>query len=308
MGLTRLAAEFLVQARSQGVEFGDSLTLGRQVMFISPVDAAKLLRRYKLFPEGLSEEEFYRQQFSSPYVADAFLRALGAKEVTAMDFTDYEGPVISHDLNQPVRDELKDRFDTVIDGGTLEHVFNFPTAIQNCMEMVKVGGTLFIVTPANNHFGHGFYQFSAELFYRVFTPANGFEVQRIHAAENEVFGTSIGRRLIPVEYPGRAYSVSDPDQLRRRVILATKRPVYMLVQAKRIERKPIFETSPQQSDYAAAWDLQSSHKAVTFNPKWAKLKHIQLHWLPALCRLNPFFFWNQVRKRSLGNRENFKKV
>jgi 2-polyprenyl-3-methyl-5-hydroxy-6-metoxy-1,4-benzoquinol methylase len=53
----------------------------------------------------------------------------------------------------------------VFDGGTLEHIFDYPTAIKNCMKMVKPGGHLLLTTPANNWFGHGFYQFSPELFY-----------------------------------------------------------------------------------------------------------------------------------------------
>ena len=34
------------------------------------------------------------------------------------------------------------------------------------------------ITPANNFFGHGFYQFTPELFFRIFSAANGFEVER----------------------------------------------------------------------------------------------------------------------------------
>jgi hypothetical protein len=30
------------------------------------------------------------------------------------------------------------------------------------------------VTPANNQMGHGFYQFSPELFFRVFSQENGY--------------------------------------------------------------------------------------------------------------------------------------
>lgn len=53
----------------------------------------------------------------------------------------------------------------MVDGGALEHTFNVPVALTSYMEMVRVGGRLILVSPANDHFGHGFYQFSAELFY-----------------------------------------------------------------------------------------------------------------------------------------------
>ena len=77
-------------------------------------------------------------------------------------------------MNLPIGDDLKRKFSVVIDGGTLEHVFNFPVAIKNCMQMLDVGGHFFVHTMANNFMGHGFYQFSPELFYRVFSPENGF--------------------------------------------------------------------------------------------------------------------------------------
>jgi len=41
----------------------------------------------------------------------------------------------------------------VIDSGSLEHIYNFPVAIANCMKMVKVGGSFFIFNMANNHMG-----------------------------------------------------------------------------------------------------------------------------------------------------------
>ena len=86
-----------------------------------------------------------------------------------MDASSFEGATVVHDLNLPITEALKGRFDVVCDAGTIEHVMNFPTAIRNCMEMVRVGGHLILGTPANNFFGHGFYQFSPELWFRLFS-------------------------------------------------------------------------------------------------------------------------------------------
>ena len=305
MGLTHFSTEFLMQARRQGIRFGRTLTLGHQSMFVSPIKLARMLKRYGAFPTGMTDEAFYRGQFSSPYVADELIRILGASEVVSMDFVAYEGANIEHDLNLPISDSLKKQFDTVIDGGTLEHVFNFPVAIRNCMEMVKVGGTIFIGTPANNHFGHGFYQFSAELFYRVFSEANGFRVDRMHVAESEIFGTRLRGRPVAVEYLGRPYFQWPilPEVKQRVLLLATRMPVYMLVQATRVADKPIFAQTPQQSDYQAMWAGTEQASPIggqlQYSPRWANLKHLQLYWLPKLCRLNPFFYWRALRARSL---------
>ena len=58
---------------------------------------------------------------------------------------------------------LRERFSVVIDGGLLEHVFDFPTAIRNCMRMVRQGGHLILNLPVNNFPGHGFYKFGPGL-------------------------------------------------------------------------------------------------------------------------------------------------
>jgi hypothetical protein len=80
--------------------------------------------------------------------------------VVTLDNSAYEGAAIVIDLNAPLPDALKNRFTAVIDGGCLEHIFNFPQAIKNSMEMLSIGGHFLGITPANNFCGHGFYQFS----------------------------------------------------------------------------------------------------------------------------------------------------
>jgi hypothetical protein len=142
-------------------------------------------------------------------------------------------------LNTPIAPELRERFDVVYDGGTLEHVFNFPVALQNCMELTRVGGHVFIHTVTNNYCGHGFYQFSPELFFRAFSALNGFAVERmvLHA---------IGPY-------GRWYEVSDPEQIRSRVELITFCPMQLLIHAKRIAVLDL-ATPPQQSDFVPRWD------------------------------------------------------
>ncbi len=127
----------------------------------------------------------------------------------------------------------------VLDGGSLEHVFNFPVAIRNCMKMLKVGGHYIGITPANNFMGHGFYQFSPELFFSIFTMENGFEMIDIIAFE--------------AKQRAAWFLVKSPISVRSRVTLTNSVPVYLFILAKRVTRCPIFESSPQQSDYVSIW-------------------------------------------------------
>jgi hypothetical protein len=127
----------------------------------------------------------------------------------------------------------------VIDGGSLEHVFNFPRAIASCMQMLRVGGHYFATTPANNFMGHGFYQFSPELFYRVFSPDNGFAVERMVAYQEC--------------WPYVWHDVLDPEQVRQRVTLINRYPTYLLVEGKKVDAVVPFSKTPQQSDYVVLW-------------------------------------------------------
>ena len=233
MGLDLNAVQFLLRAHRQGVSFESVLTIGRLKLDVFPTALLELLRR-----RGLPVEPFPEQLPQTVY-AEPFFRCLGAKNVCSLDASDYEGASFIHDLNQPIPAEWRERFDVVCDGGTLEHVFNFPVALRNCMEMVRADGHLFLDAPGNNWFGHGFYQFSPELFYRALSEGNGYEVVEMiaHAAGPQA----------------RWYRVADPTAVQSRVELISYTLIHLLVCARRNRIVELFRQMPQQSDYTVLW-------------------------------------------------------
>lgn len=232
MALDRNGTKFLLYARSAGVDFSRTAMIGRQEMHASRDELGANLRQFGM-PAEQSET-----LLSSGYAED-FLRHLGAEEVVSFDASPYESASVVHDFNRPISDEYKARFTAVLDGGTLEHVFNYPTALKNCMEMVADDGHFLAITPTNNQMGHGFYQFSPELFYRVFSADNGFEIARM---------------MIFEEAPGSPwYDVADPDVVKERVALINTQSTMLLIIARKVRSVEIFETMPQQSDYTAVW-------------------------------------------------------
>ena len=244
MGIDKDVAKFLLSARERQVDFKNSLMLGNQKLQFFNYDYTHLADAFKL------------DNFTRIKTASDFLRFLGAEEISAMDFSDYEGATILHDLNKPVGVELKGKYTFVLDGGTTEHVFNFPLALANAMEMVATGGHLVIITGGNNFLGHGFYQFSPELFYRALSEENGFAVKRMIAAE-------VG---------GRWYEVADPKDIKARVELVNDKPVYLMVLAQKLASKPLFTSAPQQSDYVEMWQNEAANRTGEDAP--GKLKSI----------------------------------
>ena len=207
--------------------------VGRQHLYLSreEADANVVLRPFSEMLDALRS--------TSGGYSESFLHELGAKEIVSLDYSDYEGATLLHDLNQPVPMEWEQGYDLILDGGSLEHVFQYPTALASCMRMVKRGGHFVSVTPSNNFSGHGLYQFSAELFFRVFSRENGFSLPLVALAE--------------ARSGGRIYRIEDPAKLRHRVLFGGKGPLVLLVVARRDEICPLFTNSPVQSDYADVW-------------------------------------------------------
>src|SRR3954454_677486 len=163
MGLETTAATLICAAKKIGAEFEHCATIGRQGFGVPK----HLLRRIAsvLDLPKMNVDDLSREKFSEP-----FFYALGAQEVNSIDFSDYEGASHIHDMNRPIPESLSKRYSFIFDGGSLEHVFNSPQAFRNCMEMLKIGGYFVQVTMANNALGHGFWQLSPEVMYRMFAP------------------------------------------------------------------------------------------------------------------------------------------
>jgi len=274
MGIDGEAARFLLAGRQAGVSYRRCATLGRMNYFLGRREMASLLREYGLDPGRYPK--LFATGYSPVRYAEDFWEMLGVEELVTVDASDFEGATRVHDLNRPIPEDLRNRFDAVCDIGTLEHVFDFSTAIRNCMEMVRVGGHFLMLCPANNFFGHGFYQFQPELFHRVFEPANGFQLESLITVE-------CGPRR-------RWYSTADPQVIRARVTLVNAWPVFLFARARRVGEIPAALKPPQESDYVAAWNRQATHAQSggidrLAQPGLLSLKRWLIERLPRLARL-----------------------
>jgi hypothetical protein len=102
--------------------FGDVLMIGRQDLNVYPVKMRRGLTRAGL-PDELFPPDAPDTRFAEPV-----FKSLGARSMASLEASAFEGAKFVHNLNQPVGNEFKQRFDLVYDGGTFEHVFNFPAA------------------------------------------------------------------------------------------------------------------------------------------------------------------------------------
>jgi len=107
-----------------------------------------------------------------------------------MDYSDYEAADYIFDLNcENIPTELLDKFDLILDGGTIEHVFHLPNVLRNIFKMLKIGGRIIHFSPSSNHMDHGFYMFSPT-FFSDYYKTNNFDINSIqvirHTTHHEV--------------------------------------------------------------------------------------------------------------------------
>lgn len=236
MGIDLHNLNFLAHAQDLGVSFDRTLAIGRQALFIEPrpLEAHRVRRSLPPLREPAVAPGAPR------YFEPLTQQWLGARVADSVDASPYENARLIHDMNLPwPRDGAlaaeRGSYDAVLDFGCLEHVFDFPTAWRNCIDLCKVGGHVFHALPANNLSGHGFYQFSPELFCNLYQPSRGFELR--------------GLFFVLKAEPRLWWRVANPLQVKRRVNLCNSHEVYLLVLARKLaEPGPL--PAPQQSDYA----------------------------------------------------------
>ena len=162
--------------------------------------------------------------------------------------------------------------------------------------MVKKGGSLFIFTMANNHPGHGFYQFSPELFFRIFQPENGFTIRDVILEKHPFPGSELSGH-------NKCYKVVDPVTVRTRVGLVSDSPVMIMVHAVRTDIKPIFSRFPIQSDYEFLYETKtkSGTSSSSLKSLTKLIRKSAYGYLPAGIK-NSMTGWLQLRRYSFSNK------
>jgi len=220
MGLDAPGLRHLIYCRRYG-DYGQTLTIGRQQLLLKPEALWHRLgtkKTYLGYCEDLLRDEF------------------GASRVDSIDYSAYEGSTLVYDPGEEIKNP-PGQYDTVIDYGTLEHIFNINTALLNISKLCKVGGQIIHLLPANQQCGHGFWQMSPELFFSLYTEANGYE-------STEVFFYNCLD-----ENDCRKLTRPEPGQ---RLLLKDIQPMYVAVRTI-LKRADFSHRNVYQSDYVHTW-------------------------------------------------------
>lgn len=103
-----------------------------------------------------------------------FLRARGMREIRVIDLFDARAD-LRYDMNHPVPPAEHERYGTLIDIGSIEHVFDTRQCLENELRMVRPGGAFMVMTPVAGYRGHGLHTFHPDVLPQALE-INGFEV------------------------------------------------------------------------------------------------------------------------------------
>jgi hypothetical protein len=233
MGIDRtgLEAIFMSQGYINKNKQTNMLTLGRQSIHINNDIINDIANK-----NMVKIKNNYGNTF-----CEIFFAELGFTTVDSIDNSDYEHATIIHDLNKPIPSILKNKYNYIFDGGTIEHIFNTPQLCENVIDMLDIGGIFLSVTCNNNYSGHGIYQFSPEFFMSAFSEKYGMKVIDIFLGQVDTLSNEwINVNTFNHENGGRNVTR-----------FMNTNEVYIITIAQKItnQRESLIHNSPQQYSY-----------------------------------------------------------
>jgi SAM-dependent methyltransferase len=224
VGLDFHALNFLKYVHKFG-DFGETVTIGRQELHVNEAVFGSVI--------GTAHMDL-----REAYCERLLERRFGSSKVESIDNSSFESATHIHDMNNPIPADLRQRYDTVIDAGTLEHIYDIVQGLKTCSALCRPGGQIIHVLPANNFCGHGFWQFSPELFFSLYSRKNGY-------ANTEVFIADFTNKR-------QWFKVVEPTD-GKRVTVNSSAELYVMVRTV-VTGDTVSHADVQQSDYAYEWD------------------------------------------------------
>lgn len=276
MGITYQTFNLLKNNIEKFGSLGSVLTLGR---LGNQIDKTKLKKL------GLEKNKAFSEEYSEKILLEYF----NADSVDSIDNSEFENASIIHDMNEDFQ-FINKQYDTVIDIGTSEHIFNINQNLINISKLCKSGGRIIHCLPANNQCGHGFYQFSPELFFSLYNESNGYQSTNLFLIDN---------------HDNKNYWQIKEKPKNERLELNSFTPLYIFVST--IKKVEGISQKVQQSDYENVWGITShntknpTNKKHLMSIKWKKIKDIIKLFFRNNYLFKSFFIKYENKKNFLKN-------
>lgn len=160
MGVDIALMKFFDAVAQQGGVEGPMLGLGSLTIQESPEAIASFAAKHG-----------YDRLAERGSVGNLFADRFGVERYEDCDINDLADHHI--DLNEPLAEKFRGAYNTIFNGGTVEHVFDLRRAIENMHMLVPAGGTIIHTVPVT-WFDHGLINLNPILFHSL-AVANNYE-------------------------------------------------------------------------------------------------------------------------------------
>jgi hypothetical protein len=240
MGIDIVGFHSLLRALSVVSKFDNALTLGRQGLDINFQIANHIGKQYGIVFSNELPFTPWEEISPNKAFAEKLLKCFNFNNIDSLDYSSYENATIIHNLNKPIPYHYK-KYDLIVDGGTIEHVFNLPQVFENIINLLDINGIFVSIACNNNYSGHGFYQYSPDVFASTMQSKYGMQllslnVAKLHTEPHEWVDVSI---------------INNNSDGRNTFHFNSHTPVYIICIAKKIsnDRASLILDPPNQFSY-----------------------------------------------------------
>jgi len=177
MGISRAFAALIINEHSYRPLSGRVLCIANLCVAMTPTETQELAARYgiEINADDLVLDEATRSKGRDAVDMRSFFRTVCGCEVDVMDISSYEGATILADLNDTIADELCGRYDVVVEGGTLDNIFDPANAMRNLHNLLAPGGRMFSLNVFNASIFNSSYQSLPPDWFFDFYASNQYE-------------------------------------------------------------------------------------------------------------------------------------
>jgi SAM-dependent methyltransferase len=146
MGIQVQMARFILHEHRYRPLTGSLLLIGRQTVYMTPDEAVQVIREEGVPVRknvNIELDATTRTGASSGNISDkSFFALFTDARLEAIDVSDYEGAELIHDLNEPIPDRLRGKYDFIYNGSCLDNIFDPATTLKNLSRLLGPGGRM----------------------------------------------------------------------------------------------------------------------------------------------------------------------
>lgn len=222
MALIHAAVKLIIREHSHYNFQGPVVSLGVPEIYATERELTKWFPRYTGRPSKLdpSEATTSTNRFGRRLnwvTAESFFKAFGFAKMDSLDIPGSEHrAAIQHDLNQPLPEEYRGKYNLLLDPGTMEHVFDQKACMQTIVDALAVGGVVVNFVPIYSYNG-GYYSINPNVLHDFYS-VNGFEDIRAYILMWDRYWPFSKKKIRCYTYRsdilGARHALADFDQVR----------------------------------------------------------------------------------------------